>query len=107
FFQAEDGIRDSSVTGVQTCALPIYEGDRQARIEQQVRMEQPAPPVDEQHGDHAQEDQRLPEELLAARQALRVALGELEPVVGEQIGRASCRERVGSEEDAVDRVRNV
>src|SRR5260370_29141442 len=24
FFQAEDGIRDSSVTGVQTCALPIY-----------------------------------------------------------------------------------
>src|SRR5262249_58440946 len=25
FFQAEDGIRDWSVTGVQTCALPIYE----------------------------------------------------------------------------------
>src|ERR1017187_10654907 len=24
FFQAEDGIRDTSVTGVQTCALPIY-----------------------------------------------------------------------------------
>src|SRR4029077_18272795 len=23
FFKAEDGIRDSSVTGVQTCALPI------------------------------------------------------------------------------------
>src|SRR5207237_4955626 len=23
FFQADDGIRDSSVTGVQTCALPI------------------------------------------------------------------------------------
>src|SRR6202453_2125 len=23
FFQAEDGIRDSEVTGVQTCALPI------------------------------------------------------------------------------------
>src|SRR5882762_7595314 len=23
FFQAEDGIRDSSVTGVQTCAIPI------------------------------------------------------------------------------------
>src|SRR5207237_7313233 len=27
FFQAEDGIRDSSVTGVQTCALPILIGD--------------------------------------------------------------------------------
>src|SRR5260370_11782764 len=26
FFQAEDGIRDSSVTGVQTCALPISTG---------------------------------------------------------------------------------
>src|SRR5260370_27864980 len=26
FFQAEDGIRDSSVTGVQTCALPISRG---------------------------------------------------------------------------------
>src|SRR5690606_40100621 len=24
FFQAEDGIRDFHVTGVQTCALPIY-----------------------------------------------------------------------------------
>src|SRR5258707_6558991 len=24
FFQAEDGIRDIGVTGVQTCALPIY-----------------------------------------------------------------------------------
>src|SRR3712207_6391975 len=26
FFQAEDGIRDIGVTGVQTCALPIYPG---------------------------------------------------------------------------------
>src|SRR5207247_7057310 len=26
FFQAEDGIRDPLVTGVQTCALPIYGG---------------------------------------------------------------------------------
>src|SRR2546425_12561043 len=26
FFQAEDGIRDKLVTGVQTCALPITEG---------------------------------------------------------------------------------
>src|SRR5207249_6256908 len=25
--QAEDGIRDRNVTGVQTCALPIYTGD--------------------------------------------------------------------------------
>src|SRR5688572_31864282 len=26
FFQAEDGIRDLTVTGVQTCALPISRG---------------------------------------------------------------------------------
>src|SRR5256885_4951690 len=26
FFQAEDGIRDYKVTGVQTCALPISQG---------------------------------------------------------------------------------
>src|SRR5688572_33355166 len=25
FFQAEDGIRDLTVTGVQTCALPIFD----------------------------------------------------------------------------------
>src|ERR1022692_4265784 len=33
FFQAEDGIRDYKVTGVQTCALPIYLlwGERQIR----------------------------------------------------------------------------
>src|SRR5256884_4939636 len=29
FFQAEDGIRDVAVTGVQTCALPICFGRRQ------------------------------------------------------------------------------
>src|SRR2546427_6485710 len=34
FFQAEDGIRDLTVTGVQTCALPIwYTGDGQVKSE--------------------------------------------------------------------------
>src|SRR3712207_4936030 len=36
FFQAEDGIRDIGVTGVQTCALPIYgaglEADQRDRV---------------------------------------------------------------------------
>src|SRR6266567_9165397 len=31
FFQAEDGIRDLTVTGVQTCALPILRRPREAR----------------------------------------------------------------------------
>src|SRR5690625_6542102 len=30
FFQTEDGIRDGHVTGVQTCALPIFTGCSQA-----------------------------------------------------------------------------
>src|SRR5436305_5295917 len=30
FFQAEDGIRAADVTGVQTCALPIYPVERAA-----------------------------------------------------------------------------
>src|SRR5699024_11997447 len=33
FFQAEDGIRDRNVTGVQTCALPI---SRQSMIKQKA-----------------------------------------------------------------------
>src|SRR5438046_2422858 len=32
FFQAEDGIRDWSVTGVQTCALPISHPDAASRV---------------------------------------------------------------------------
>src|SRR2546430_11708853 len=36
FFQAEDGIRDLTVTGVQTCALPISEHHRPARLSRQI-----------------------------------------------------------------------
>src|SRR5690348_18025573 len=32
FFQAEDGIRDGRVTGVQTCALPISLPETSARL---------------------------------------------------------------------------
>src|SRR5687768_18531394 len=47
FFQAEDGIRGVAVTGVQTCALPIYV--RPLRLEKRIgarrRRQQPlAPP---------------------------------------------------------------
>src|SRR5207245_6371729 len=33
FFQAEDGIRDATVTGVQTCALPILHAGATARYD--------------------------------------------------------------------------
>src|SRR5256885_6208845 len=36
FFQAEDGIRDYKVTGVQTCALPISEGARDYLVPSRV-----------------------------------------------------------------------
>src|SRR2546426_4100448 len=32
FFKAEDGIRDYKVTGVQTCALPIYQPRMRAEL---------------------------------------------------------------------------
>src|SRR5437762_5713567 len=35
FFQAEDGIRDTSVTGVQTCALPIWGDQRRSATRRQ------------------------------------------------------------------------
>src|SRR5256885_13252733 len=39
FFQAEDGIRDYKVTGVQTCALPICGG--QAQVPRSARAVRP------------------------------------------------------------------
>src|SRR2546422_6184467 len=33
FFQAEDGIRDVAVTGVQTCALPIFHKQHRERLQ--------------------------------------------------------------------------
>src|SRR5690349_22835902 len=37
FFQAEDGIRDLYVTGVQTCALPIYQDSCHLAHGQKIR----------------------------------------------------------------------
>src|SRR3712207_6950415 len=44
FFQAEDGIRDIGVTGVQTCALPIFRvrRGRGAGVRARTRVGMPA-----------------------------------------------------------------
>src|SRR3712207_520496 len=42
FFQAEDGIRDIGVTGVQTCALPIWFGRPGFRVVRVTPMSAPA-----------------------------------------------------------------
>src|SRR2546427_9440897 len=47
FFQAEDGIRDLTVTGVQTCALPIsgaWARDRESAAARRSRARPPALP---------------------------------------------------------------
>src|SRR5260370_15561714 len=40
FFQAEDGIRDSSVTGVQTCALPISIASQFGMLDRPIRSDE-------------------------------------------------------------------
>src|SRR5689334_24338142 len=46
FFQAEDGIRDGTVTGVQTCALPIYSGQGPATAWPRAARVRRLPPRD-------------------------------------------------------------
>src|SRR2546430_7971848 len=84
FFQAEDGIRDLTVTGVQTCALPIspYGVDRPAR----------------ERCDPREPLQKVERDPLTGEQGAGRAADDRERRAGvrpgSEIGRASCRERV-------------
>src|SRR5699024_11957759 len=88
FFQAEDGIRDRNVTGVQTCALPIFSGlvpgakgnpvAAPSSRRNQAR-ESSAPGVAEMR-------------VLGVR--VRPSPSPSVSSCGREIGRASCRERV-------------
>src|SRR5207245_6280050 len=91
FFQAEDGIRDATVTGVQTCALPILTGRVLARDNGGLRHVA----VALQRGfDLAGLDAEAAQLHLLVR-----APEEVEHSIGTpareitEIGRASCRER--------------
>src|SRR5690606_40668660 len=90
FFQAEDGIRDFHVTGVQTCALPIFiqvkeikfrpgtdDGDYQVKLRSLVRFLE--------EGDKAKITLRFRGREMAHQQIGMEVL---------KIGRASCRESV-------------
>src|SRR5437764_14951066 len=55
FFQAEDGIRDTSVTGVQTCALPILQ---RVALDQRVYADQKTQ-EDQQRSRDPEEQHRL------------------------------------------------
>src|SRR5699024_12046508 len=52
FFQAEDGIRDRNVTGVQTCALPISDFQRAANLFGDDHPSQVVDPSDYTYGFH-------------------------------------------------------
>src|SRR5256885_2829061 len=60
FFQAEDGIRDYKVTGVQTCALPISSFDHSddARLASAWRRHAYGQSVKGRYGDAADESER-------------------------------------------------
>src|SRR5438034_3976984 len=57
FFQAEDGIRDHCVTGVQTCALPIYPAKTDPHIRRERRSKNEIESELEPRG-HPQESSR-------------------------------------------------
>src|SRR5438034_8365229 len=95
FFQAEDGIRDHCVTGVQTCALPICGGANLASLD-----------FDSVQRGNAEIQRRAQQVIDRCWQ-----LGDANPIVSihdvgagglsnavpeMEIGRASCRERVES-----------
>src|SRR3989440_4881369 len=86
FFQAEDGIRDLIVTGVQTCALPISRPPSQRNASDQVGLTPKAGALAMKSGTKSPTKSPVK--------------GGSKPRPGTrraekfQIGRASCRERV-------------
>src|SRR5205085_4837118 len=101
FFQAEDGIRDLTVTGVQTCALPIF-------VDWLNSTEEPSTRV---HGTAVFLNANRETTPLALRYNVEhnrvlhehVVIFTIE-TASVQIGRASCRER-GKRESEGDRVK--
>src|SRR5690554_7068126 len=87
FFQAEDGIRDADVTGVQTCALPISATAPWPPLLTPRPMGNPTP--DAQHPATGAGCRRRGGDRGSVH-VREVEVGDL----GAEIGRASCRERV-------------
>src|SRR5207248_4507559 len=87
FFQAEDGIRDRTVTGVQTCALPIS-----PRYRPNTTSSSPPNRSGRLRG------WRSYSSTPSACTARSVSMGDATLAASEEIGRASCRERVEIEE---------
>src|SRR5690606_40554835 len=104
FFHAEDGIRDFHVTGVQTCALPIYEGKSEPfrfQLPQRLFTKPLARALIEQRRLLAL-DARQDETVGAALEALLIAPEIFTPDrseerrVGKGCGPGGRRDRIGS-----------
>src|SRR5256884_4413942 len=103
FFQAEDGIRDVAVTGVQTCALPICycneacsERARQWRAwKARRRYRQSANGKQKRQAQSRRYRERWPGRARTKKLSPWAPRGSSLPnFFCAQIGRASCRERV-------------
>src|SRR2546421_7897981 len=87
FFQAEDGIRDLIVTGVQTCALPIWPPGSPTAPSAPALAKGAMPGMAEAIATCGAAG--------AAPPAPWDCPGRrMTPLEGREIGRASCRERV-------------
>src|SRR5205085_3411659 len=93
-----DGIRVLTVTGVQTCALPICDNSLIASdlayqlVEQQVKMEQEREELIRKVARYqavVAEEKRLNKQLATYKEKLTA----VQQRIAEKIGRASCRER--------------
>src|SRR5205823_8681510 len=100
--QAEDGIRDKLVTGVQTCALPIYEGDAAYQGMEIQILDNDAPRYRGKL--HPAQYHGSLYDVIPAKTGFLKPTGEWneEEITanGRQIGRASCRERVQTSVEA-------
>src|SRR5690606_40246281 len=94
-FQAEDGIRDFHVTGVQTCALPIYHEAKRnggGGNDEAVGMRAPKDTFDRAR--RLRREMTLPEILLWRALRRNALCGLRFRKQHPKIGRASCRESV-------------
>src|SRR6266704_3757446 len=101
FFQAEDGIRDRNVTGVQTCALPISSlgvevGSCRTRSRQRVARSLLACVDVRSRSASTGQTGRCPRSAAAtARQAGRLVSGRLQPDVNDEHQDDAIREVEG------------
>src|SRR5699024_11416586 len=90
FFQAEDGIRDRNVAGVQTCALPIFFSERPKKELGRLAVVNLRESIEDKH---TVLNKKIEREIALLRNPRMVVEYWRGPRNMSEIGRASCRER--------------